>query len=94
MRGENMAKNHPKCCQIAKIFVGITSRKVQFWLLKSLENSGIFAPTLWHFVRPTKFTRIRSYVKLLNDRNTQRAEMPKMFGKMRMPPEKKHSTPR
>jgi len=64
----------------------------------ALEKPGklgdFFAPTLWHFVRPTKFTRIRSYVKLLSDRNTQRAEMPKMFGKMRMPREKQHSTPR
>jgi len=28
MRGENMAKNGRKCCEIAKIFVAITSGKV------------------------------------------------------------------
>jgi len=48
MHGENnMAKNCLKCCQTAKIFVAITSGKVELWLWKILENSGIFSPTLW-----------------------------------------------
>jgi len=37
MRGENMAKNRPKCCQIAKIFVAMTSEKVY---LAALEKPG------------------------------------------------------
>jgi len=42
MRGENMAKNRPKCWQIAKIFVVVTSGNVYLWLWKSLENSANF----------------------------------------------------
>ena len=38
MRGKNMAKNRPKCCQIAKRFDAITSEKIWLWLWKSLEN--------------------------------------------------------
>jgi len=29
------------------LFVSITYGKVSIWLWKSLENSGIFSPTLW-----------------------------------------------
>jgi len=42
MRGENMAKNRPKCCQISDTFVAITPGKMQSWLWKSLEDLGNF----------------------------------------------------
>jgi len=42
MRGENMAKNHPKCCQIAKIFVAITSRKSTIMALEKPGKLGDF----------------------------------------------------
>jgi len=31
MRSENMAKNCPKCCQIAKIWTGFRGRRERSW---------------------------------------------------------------
>jgi len=42
MPGENMAKNRPKFCQIAKIFVAITSGKYNYGSGKAWKTPGIF----------------------------------------------------
>jgi len=42
MQGENMAKDRPKCCQIAKIFVTATFGKYHYGSGKAWKTSGIF----------------------------------------------------
>jgi len=50
MCSENMAKNCPKCCQIAKSFVAITSGKYNYGPGKLME---FFSLTLWPPCYPT-----------------------------------------
>jgi len=45
MRGENMAKNHLKCCHMAKIFVEVTSpmKKYNYGFGKSWKTRILFS---------------------------------------------------